>query len=76
MRCGKLYPPDSWIRPHDVSGGGLAVALAEMALVDGVGARVQLLPGGRQEVALFGETGGCILVAVPEERLEDFRVGV
>ncbi|MBA2441502.1 MAG: phosphoribosylformylglycinamidine synthase subunit PurL [Rubrobacter sp.] len=53
---------------HDLSGGGLAVALAEMALAGGIGAEVSLLPGARPDVALFGETGGCVLVAVPEER--------
>jgi phosphoribosylformylglycinamidine synthase subunit PurL len=58
---------------HDVSGGGLALALAEMALAGGVGAEVRLLPGGRQDVALFGETGGCILVAVPEGRLQELE---
>ena len=54
---------------HDLSGGGLAVALAEMALGGGVGVEARLLPGGRQDVALFGEVGECILVAVPEGRL-------
>ena len=58
---------------HDVSGGGLAVALAEMALCGGVGVEVRLLPGGRQDVALFGEIGGCILVAVPEGRLGELE---
>ncbi|MGB3681561.1 MAG: AIR synthase-related protein, partial [Rubrobacteraceae bacterium] len=55
---------------HDLSGGGLAVALVKMALSGGFGAEVQLLPGGRQDVSLFGETGGCTIVAVPGERLE------
>jgi phosphoribosylformylglycinamidine synthase len=58
---------------HDLSGGGLAVALAEMALCGGVGADARLLPGGRQDVALFGEVGGCILVAVPEGRLGELE---
>ena len=58
---------------HDLSGGGLAVALAEMALCGGVGAEARLLPGGRQDVALFGEVGGCILVAVPEGRLGELE---
>jgi phosphoribosylformylglycinamidine synthase subunit PurL len=58
---------------HDLSGGGLAVALAEMALCGGIGAETQLLPGGRQDVALFGEVGGCILVAVPEGRLGELE---
>jgi hypothetical protein len=34
---------------------------------------VQLLPGGRQDVALFGESGGCILLAVPEARLVELE---
>ena len=58
---------------HDLSGGGLAVTLAEMAMKGGVGVEARLLPGGRQDVALFGEVGGCILVAVPEERLGELE---
>ena len=34
---------------------------------------MQLLPGGRQDVALFGESGGCILLAVPEARLAELE---
>jgi phosphoribosylformylglycinamidine (FGAM) synthase-like enzyme len=56
---------------HDLSGGGLAVALAEMALSGGIGAEVRLLPGGRQDVTLFGEAGGCVLLAASEEKLEE-----
>ena len=58
---------------HDLSGGGLAVALAEMSLGEGIGVEAQLLPGGRRDVALFGESGGCILLAVPEERLGELE---
>jgi phosphoribosylformylglycinamidine synthase len=58
---------------HDLSGGGLAIALAEMALSGGIGAEVRFLPGGRQDVTLFGEVGGCILLAVPEEKLGELE---
>ena len=58
---------------HDLSGGGLAVALAEMALCGGFGVEARLLPGGRQDVSLFGEVGGCILVAVPEGRIGELE---
>ena len=58
---------------HDLSRGGLALALARMAIVGGIGAEAQLLPGGRQDMALFGEVGGCILLAVPEERLGELE---
>ena len=59
---------------HDLSGGGLAVALAEMALPGDIGAEVRLLPEGRQDVILFGEVGGCILLAAPEEKLGELAL--
>ncbi len=40
---------------HDLSEGGLAVALAEMAVAGGVGATVEQLPPGPAHAALFGE---------------------
>jgi phosphoribosylformylglycinamidine (FGAM) synthase-like enzyme len=58
---------------HDLSTGGLAVALSEMALGGGIGAEIQLPPDGRHDVALFGEVGGCVLLAVPEERLKELE---
>jgi phosphoribosylformylglycinamidine synthase subunit PurL len=49
---------------HDVSDGGLLVALAEMAMANGVGAN---LPGlaGADAGALFGEDQGRYVLAVP-----------
>ena len=60
---------------HDLSGGGLAVALTEMVLAGeaSIGAEVRMLPDGRQDVVLYGETGGCILLAVPEARLRELE---
>ncbi len=50
---------------HDVSAGGLAVALAEMALVSGVGAVVESAPGAeRVDTCWFGESGSRVVVAV------------
>jgi phosphoribosylformylglycinamidine synthase len=67
---------------HDISGGGLAVALAEMALAGGMGfdhvgteAVETLIAGqgrGRADTALFGESTSHYLVAVPEERWYEF----
>ncbi len=51
----------------------MAVALAEMAMYGGIGAEVQVMPGGRQDVTLFGEVGGCILLAVPGEKLGELE---
>jgi phosphoribosylformylglycinamidine synthase len=64
---------------HDLSGGGLAVALAEMALAGGIGMEFDrteiepLLGGRREDAVLFGETGPSFLIALPEERWEDFE---
>ena len=53
---------------HDVSDGGLACAVAEMAIAGGVGAELELDPlielrGCSGETALFGEGPGGILIA-------------
>ena len=60
---------------HDVSEGGLACALAEMAMAGGVGARCDLDPlvearGSSGETAAFGEGPGGFLLAGPAEALE------
>lgn len=55
---------------HDISGGGLAVALAESAIAAGHGARVSLDDGGRADVSLFGEGGGRVLVSGTDAHLD------
>jgi phosphoribosylformylglycinamidine synthase II len=50
---------------HDVSEGGVAVALAECCIEGGLGARVDGL--GSDEAALFGEGPGGVVVAGPPE---------
>ena len=57
---------------HDVSDGGLAVALCEMAFGGGTGFRVDLLtaPGAKSctgAEAAFGESANRVVVAVPAE---------
>jgi phosphoribosylformylglycinamidine synthase subunit PurL len=64
---------------HDVSDGGLAVALAELALHSGIGAELDLPADARE---WFGEGAGRAVVACPAERAEALegaqlrRVGV
>jgi phosphoribosylformylglycinamidine synthase len=60
---------------HDVSDGGLACALAEMAIAGGIGLEIDLdrlveLRGGSGETSLFGEGPGGIVLAVGEGGLE------
>jgi phosphoribosylformylglycinamidine synthase len=48
---------------QDVSGGGLAVAMAESAIWSGLGARLQLGVGSTPSVDLFGESPGRVVVS-------------
>ncbi|HST68141.1 MAG TPA: AIR synthase-related protein [Solirubrobacterales bacterium] len=69
VRAGKLASA------HDVSDGGLAVAIAESAIAGGIGceANVEHLRerGCQPEEALFGEGGGGFLVSGDREVLEE-----
>ncbi len=56
---------------HDVSDGGLAIALAEASLAQGVGATVQL-PGSDPFVGLFSESAARALVTVRPESFDAF----
>ncbi|QGM94229.1 phosphoribosylformylglycinamidine synthase subunit PurL [Methylocystis rosea] len=49
---------------HDLSDGGLAVALAEMALSGDMGAEIAQLPSGPGHATLFGEDQARYLVTV------------
>lgn len=54
---------------HDISDGGLAIAVAEMALASGIGATLDAVPPGFTRVAwLFGEDQARYVVAVSEEK--------
>jgi phosphoribosylformylglycinamidine synthase len=52
---------------HDISDGGLAVALAEMAIAGGIGASIELPPSAPELGFLFGEDQArYILTAAPD----------
>ncbi|MFD1858809.1 phosphoribosylformylglycinamidine synthase subunit PurL [Aeromicrobium camelliae] len=54
---------------HDLSDGGLAMAVAEAAFRNGVGATLELED---PFIDLFSESAGRVLVAVPEDNHEEF----
>ncbi|GAA3530005.1 phosphoribosylformylglycinamidine synthase subunit PurL [Nocardioides daeguensis] len=56
---------------HDLSDGGLAQALAEAAMVSGIGARVSL--EGDAFVGLYAESAGRALVTVDAGDLDELR---
>jgi phosphoribosylformylglycinamidine synthase len=55
---------------HDLSDGGLAVSLAEMAMASGIGAEVRQLNGSSPIPIFFGEDQSRYLVTVPRDRAE------
>jgi phosphoribosylformylglycinamidine synthase len=57
---------------HDLSDGGLAVGLAEMAMASGIGAVVNQLDGGNPVAQFFGEDQGRYLVTIKRDFLDSF----
>lgn len=55
---------------HDLSDGGLAVGLAEMAMASGIGAEISLAEDGDPVTALFGEDQGRYLVTARGDDVE------
>ena len=53
---------------HDISDGGLAVTLADMAIASGMGAEISFLPPGPEYIPLFSEDQGrYVVTCAPEE---------
>jgi phosphoribosylformylglycinamidine synthase len=70
LACVKIIEEGLARVAHDVSDGGIAVALAEMGLEGaGIGCRVDLRARGRVDTALFGESGCQILLALDAKAL-------
>jgi phosphoribosylformylglycinamidine synthase len=65
---------------HDISDGGFAAAAAEMCLGGGRGAEIVVealaAPDIDPLLALFGETNGCLLAEVPEEKVAAFETAL
>ena len=59
---------------HDISDGGMAVALAEMALASGIGAMINEAQPFGVAGSFFGEDQGLYLVTVPDDHLAEFLV--
>jgi phosphoribosylformylglycinamidine synthase subunit PurSL len=57
---------------HDLSEGGLAVAVAEMCIAGRLGATIDELPHADLPTALFAESIGRLVVEVRPERVDEF----
>ncbi len=58
---------------HDLSDGGLAVALAEMAMASGIGATIPGLQDADPAAVFFGEDQGRYLLTASRDLLEDLQ---
>ncbi|MEZ4684893.1 MAG: phosphoribosylformylglycinamidine synthase subunit PurL [Bacteroidia bacterium] len=58
---------------HDISDGGLAVALLESGFPKGLGFDIMTSSDMREDVFLFGESGGRVIVTVDKRFDEDFN---
>jgi phosphoribosylformylglycinamidine synthase len=72
MRLGKLMSDvrDQIVAAHDLSDGGLAVAISEMVLASKIGATVNIPEDCF--VHLFSETPGRILIAIESDQIDAF----
>ncbi len=61
------------ISAHDVSDGGLAVAVAESCILGGIGAELDLDSPARADAVLFGEAPARVVVSVSPEDLAAFE---
>jgi phosphoribosylformylglycinamidine synthase subunit PurL len=71
LACVRIIEEGLARTAHDVSDGGIAIALAEMILEgeEGIGCRVDLRTRDRGDTALFGESGCRILLAIDAKAL-------
>ncbi len=70
----EAYSKDLIESCHDVSLGGIGVALSEMCFAGDVGVKVEIEPDGlRADKFLFSESNTRWLVEVKEENEEDFK---
>lgn len=69
----RLIEMDLLSAVHDLSDGGLAVALAEMALSGGIGAQVEANEAYTAAQWWFGEDQARYVLTVPEDKIDAFN---
>ena len=58
---------------HDVSDGGLFTTLLEMTTTYGIGVEVNISAEGRLDGFLFGESQSRVMVAIEDDKLDQFK---
>jgi phosphoribosylformylglycinamidine synthase len=65
-----------FLSAHDISEGGLAVALAEMCVRNKIGANINMITPFRDDVLLFSETQGRVIVEVNAYKSKQFKESI
>jgi phosphoribosylformylglycinamidine synthase len=69
--CARVIERGHVKTAHDVSDGGIAVALAEMCITGpGIGCEVGIPTSARGDLCLFGESGARVLISVDAAELD------
>ncbi len=71
--CREAIARDMVASGHDVSDGGAAVAIAESAIIGGIGVAITEEPGDRWDAAMFGESQSRILLSISPEHLDELK---
>ena len=71
--CRRLIGTGTVKSAHDCSDGGLAVAVAECAVMGNLGADITAAVGDRWDASLFGEGQSRIVATLNPEDLDDLR---
>ncbi len=74
MRCMHAIQQGLVLSAHDISEGGVAVALAEMSFKRQIGAKVEIPGDLSTEKKLFSETGGFVLEVARDKMKSALRI--
>ena len=73
LSCISLIKKEIISSAHDLSEGGLAVALSESCIDGNIGFESSLTIGERWDAFLFGEAQSRILVSLPKEKITEME---
>ena len=73
MACREAVKAGLVSSAHDCSDGGLAVAVAESAIIGGIGVTVDGKVPSRWDAALFGESQSRIILSAPEANVAHLK---
>ena len=71
--CREAINKDLLSSAHDVSDGGIAIAITESAVIGDIGCSIVENPGNRWDAAMFGESQSRIVISLPKHNLQEIE---